>query len=54
MKIPADVIEFVAKTSNGSVCALEGVANSLMATSLALKQKIDIRMAEQIIQSIHS
>ena len=54
LKIPADVIEFVAKTSNGSVCALEGVANSLMATSLALKQKIDIRMAEQIIQSIHS
>ena len=54
LKIPADVIEFVVKTSNGSVCALEGVANSLMATSLALKQKIDIRMAEQIIQSIHS
>ena len=52
LTIPTDVIEFIAKTTKGSVCKLEGVANSLKAYSLAKNKDIDITMAESLIKTI--
>jgi chromosomal replication initiator protein len=50
LKIPADVIAFIAETANGSVRDLEGVVNSLMAYSIVYNSNIDMRLAERIIQ----
>ena len=50
LKIPADVIQFVAETANGSVRDLEGVVNSLMAYSIVYNSSIDMRLAERIIK----
>ncbi|MBO4718429.1 MAG: chromosomal replication initiator protein DnaA [Prevotella sp.] len=50
LKIPADVIQFIAETANGSVRDLEGVVNSLMAYSIVYNTFIDMRLAERIIK----
>ena len=50
LKIPADVIEFIAQTANGSVRDLEGVVNSLLANSIVYNSAIDMRLAERIIK----
>ena len=50
LKIPADVIEFIAETANGSVRDLEGVVNSLMAYSIVYNSNIDMRLAERVIK----
>ena len=50
LKIPADVIHFIAETANGSVRDLEGVVNSLMAYSIVYNTNIDMRLAERIIK----
>ena len=50
LKIPADVIQFIAETANGSVRDLEGVLNSLMAYSIVYNSAIDMRLAERIIK----
>ena len=50
LKIPNDVIEFIASTANGSVRDLEGVVNSLMAYSIVYNSNIDMRLAERIIK----
>ena len=50
LKIPADVIQFVAQTANGSVRDLEGVVNSLMAYSIVYNSNIDMRLAERVIK----
>ena len=50
LKIPADVIEFIAQTANGSVRDLEGVVNSLMAYSIVYNSAIDMHLAERIIK----
>ena len=50
LKIPADVIEYIASTANGSVRDLEGVVNSLMAYSIVYNTGIDMRLAERIIK----
>ena len=50
LKIPADVIEYIAKTANGSVRDLEGVLNSLMAYSIVYNSSIDLHLAERIIK----
>ncbi len=50
LKIPADVIEFIAETANGSVRDLEGVVNSLMAYSIVYNSSIDMRLAERVIK----
>ena len=50
LKIPADVIQFIAETANGSVRDLEGVVNSLMAYSIVYNTHIDMRLAERIIK----
>jgi len=50
LKIPADVIQFIAETANGSVRDLEGVLNSLLAYSVVYNSNIDMRLAERIIK----
>ena len=50
LKIPDDVIRFIAETANGSVRDLEGVINSLMAYSIVYNTNIDMRLAERVIQ----
>ena len=50
LKIPADVIQFIAETANGSVRNLEGVVNSLMAYSIVYNTSMDMRLAERIIK----
>jgi len=50
LKIPADVIQFIAQTANGSVRDLEGVVNSLLANSIVYNTNVDMRLAERIIK----
>ena len=50
LKIPADVIQYIAHTANGSVRDLEGVVNSLMAYSIVYNSAIDMHLAERIIK----
>lgn len=50
LKIPADVIQFIASSANGSVRDLEGVINSLMAYSIVYNSGIDMRLAERVIK----
>ena len=50
LKIPTDVIQFIAQTANGSVRDLEGVVNSLMAYSIVYNSAVDMRLAERIIK----
>ena len=50
LKIPADVIEFIAKTANSSVRDLEGVLNSLMAYSIVYNSAVDLHLAERVIK----
>lgn len=50
LKIPADVIRFIATTANGSVRDLEGVINSLLAYSVVYNCNIDMRLAERVIK----
>jgi len=50
LKIPADVIQYIAETVNGSVRDLEGVVNSLLAYSVVYNTNVDMRLAERIIK----
>lgn len=54
LKIPDDVIRFIAETSNASVNNsvrdLEGVINSLLAYSVVYNSSIDMRLAERVIK----
>ena len=50
LKIPANVIQYIAETVNGSVRDLEGVVNSLMAYSIVYNSNIDMHLAERIIE----
>ena len=50
LKIPVDVIQFIAQTANGSVRDLQGVINSLMAYSVVYNCNIDMRLAERVIK----
>ena len=50
LKIPADVIAYIAETANGSVRDLEGVVNSLLAYSVVYNCNVDMRLAERVIK----
>ena len=50
LKIPEDVIQFIAQTANGSVRDLEGVINSLLAYSVVYNSNVDMRLAERVIK----
>ena len=49
LKIPSEVIEFIAKTVNSSVYDLEGVLNSLKVYSTVYKSNIDMDIAKRVI-----
>lgn len=50
LKIPRNVVEFIAESANGSVRDLQGVINSLMAYSIVYNCDIDLRLAERVIK----
>ncbi len=50
LRIPEDVVQFIAQTANGSVRDLEGVVNSLLAFSIVYNGNIDMRLAERVIK----
>lgn len=50
LKIPADVIQYIAQTANGSVRDLEGVVNSLMAYSIVYNSPVDMHLVERVIK----
>ena len=49
MKIPADVVKFIAQTANNSIRELEGIINSLMAYSIMCNCNIDMKLAERVV-----
>lgn len=49
IKIPSEVIEFIANTVNSSVYDLEGVMNSLKVYSTVNKSNIDMDIAKRVI-----
>ena len=50
LKIPHDVVEFIAETAKGSVRDLQGVITSLMAYSIVYNCNIDMRLANRVIK----
>lgn len=50
LKIPENVIRFIAETANGSVRDLQGVVNSLMAYSIVYNCDINMTLAERVIK----
>lgn len=50
LRIPVEVVQFIAQTANGSVRDLEGVVNSLLAYSIVYNSNIDMRLAERVIK----
>lgn len=50
LKIPDDVIAFIAQTASGSVRDLQGVVNSLMAYSIVYNSDINMQLAERVIK----
>ena len=52
LNIPAEVVEYIASTANGSVRDLEGIINTLIANSIVYDSDIDIVMAQKAIRAI--
>ena len=50
LRIPKDVVSYIAQTCNGSVRDLQGAINGLLAYSLVYKSNIDIRLAERVVK----
>lgn len=50
LKIPTDVIDYIAQTASGSVRDLQGVINSLLAYSVVYNCNLDMRLAERVIK----
>jgi chromosomal replication initiator protein len=50
LKIPNDVVQFIANTTNGSVRELQGVVNSLLAYSVVYNSSIDMHLVERVIK----
>ena len=50
LKIPTEVIDYIAKTACGSVRDLQGVINSLLAYSVVYNCNLDLRLAERVIK----
>ena len=49
LMIPANIIEFFAKTANGNICNLEGIMNSMKAYSAVNNSDIDMNVAKRIV-----
>ena len=50
LKIPKDVVSYIAQTCNGSVRDLQGALNGLLAYSIVYNSNIDIRLAERVVK----
>lgn len=50
LKIPEDVIRYIAETASGSVRDLQGVINSLLAYSVVYNSNVDMHLAERVIK----
>ena len=50
LKIPTEVIDYIAQTASGSVRDLQGVINSLLAYSVVYNCNLDMRLAERVIK----
>lgn len=50
VKIPEDVVVFIAQTANNSIRELEGIINSLMAYSVVYNSSIDMKLVERVVQ----
>lgn len=50
LKVPDDVVQFIAQNANGSVRDLQGVINSLLAFSVVYNSNIDMRLAERVLR----
>ena len=50
LKIPEDVIRYIAETARGSVRDLQGVINSLLAYSVVYNCNVDMHLAERVIK----
>lgn len=50
LKVPEDVVQYIAQVANGSVRDLEGVINSLMAYSVVYNCNIDMRLVERVVK----
>ncbi|MDO4172633.1 MAG: chromosomal replication initiator protein DnaA [Prevotellaceae bacterium] len=50
LRVPDDVVQYIAQKANGSVRDLEGVINSLMAYSVVYNCNIDMRLVERVIR----
>ena len=49
LMIPIDIIEYIAKTTSGNICNLEGIVNSLKAYSAVNNSDIDMNVAKRIV-----
>jgi chromosomal replication initiator protein len=49
LKIPAEVSEYISRAVNGSVCDLEGIANSLIAYAKVNSSSIDMELAKHVV-----
>lgn len=50
LSVPDDVVEYIAKTANGSIRDLEGVVNSLCAYSVVYNCNIDMALVERVVK----
>lgn len=50
LKVPDDVIRYIAETAAGSVRELEGIVNSLVAYSIVYNSAIDMRLVEKVVK----
>ena len=51
LKIPQDVVEFIARNANGSVRDLQGVLNMLEAFSMVYKRDVDMSVAQKAVKT---
>ena len=50
LTVPKDVVEYIAKISDGSIRELEGIINSLMAYSVVYSCNIDMNLVERVVK----
>ena len=49
LEISAEVSEYISRAVNGSVCDLEGIANSLIAYAKVNNSSIDMELVKRVI-----
>lgn len=50
LRVPLDVIQYIASVADGSIRELEGVVNSLMAYSVVYNCNIDMKLVERVVK----